>query len=144
MSRPLVAIGIAVLIAGCAAISQQKAIPPRTDDSQFKNLKVLPQNIDHDVLIETMRGYARALGQRCEFCHIRTATTPKEIFDFPSDENPHKDIAREMIRVTQRINRELDQRLKKDAGEVTCMTCHRGKKEPEVEEIEEPEAKPAT
>ena len=135
MSRLLVAIGIAAFIAGCAAINQQKALPPRTDDSQFKNLKVLPQNIDHDVLIETMRGYARSLGVRCDFCHVQVATTPREIFDFPADTNPHKDMAREMIVMTRNINREVDQRLKKDAGEVTCMTCHRGKKEPEVEEL---------
>ena len=144
MYRPFVAIGIAVIIAGCAAINQQKALPPRTDDSQFKNLKVLPHNIEHDQLIEMMRGFSRSLGVRCEFCHVRTATTPRDVFDFPSDENHHKDIAREMILLTQRINRDLDQRLRKEADEVTCMTCHRGKKEPEVEAMEPPAVQPAT
>jgi predicted trehalose synthase len=137
MSRPFLAIGLAMVIAGCTAFNQQKAMPPRTDDSQFKNLKVLPPNIEHDELIETMRGFARSLGVRCGFCHVQTATTPREIFDFPSDEKEEKQIAREMYRMTERINRDVA-RLGGERQRVTCMTCHRGHEEPEVE------AEPAT
>src|ERR1041385_5023972 len=61
MRMRFVAVTAAVLLAACAAMQQQKK-EIRADTGEFKNLKVLPQNITHDELIATMRGFTRALG----------------------------------------------------------------------------------
>ena len=120
------------LILGCTAISQQKAAAPAAADQlEFKNLKVLPPNITHDELIATMRNYARSLGTRCEHCHVQTATTPKEVFDFPSDAKPEKNVARTMIMMTRRTNVDYISKVNEHGNVVTCATCHRGKTVPE-------------
>ena len=61
-----------------------------------------------------MRAYSTALGVQCNHCHIQG--------DFASDENPHKDIARMMITMTQEINAKFEG----DTAHVSCFTCHRG------------------
>ena len=132
MRRSLpVALGL-VLLFGCTAISQQKAIPSQPDQLEFKNLKVLPPNITHDELIATMRTIARSLGTRCDHCHVQTATTPKEIFDFPSDAKKEKNVARTMLVMTRQINTEYISKINEHSqAAVTCGTCHRGKTVPE-------------
>jgi hypothetical protein len=125
-----VAVAIA-LVLGCAAISQQKSIPARADQLQFKNLKVLSPNITHDELIATMRNYAASLGTRCEHCHVQTATEPRPTFDFPSDAKPEKNVARTMIPMTRRINADYISKVDEHGPVVTCGTCHRGRTVPE-------------
>ena len=130
------AVSIVVLGAACAAMQQQKS-QIRADQGEFHNLKVLPQNISHDELIATMRGYARALGTKCDHCHAAAAPTPggKEHLDFASDAKPEKDRARVMMRMVNAINDGYIVKLdKKDdkADRVACVTCHRGHVIPEV------------
>jgi len=126
---------IVLSISGCTAIQQQKAMPPKADNLEFHNLQVLSPNITHDELIATMRGFARALGTRCEHCHVQTATDPRPQFDFPSDAKPEKKIARTMIRMVRSINGDYISKLPKNGEEgpekVTCGTCHRGHTIPE-------------
>src|SRR4051812_38963462 len=93
-----------VVVLGCTAISQQKAAPAAPDQLEFHNLKVLPPNITHDELINTMRNFSRSLGTRCEHCHVQTATTPREEMDFASDAKPEKNVARTMMLMTRNIN----------------------------------------
>ena len=120
------------LILGCTAISQQKSIPTNPDTLEFHNLKVLPPNITHDELIATMRTFSRSLGTRCEHCHVQTATTPKEVFDFASDQKQEKKVARTMLLMTQHINNDYVAKLEDEHGpRVTCGTCHRGHTVPE-------------
>jgi len=92
----------------------------------FKNLKVLPETITKDDLVQTMRGYAGALGVRCNHCHVG----PENLrgMDFASDEKPTKRVAREMMRMVRTVNGDYLSRI--DTGretrvEVTCQTCHR-------------------
>lgn len=120
-----------VLVFGCTAISQQKSIPASADQLQFKNLKVLPPTITHDELIATMRNVALSLGTRCQHCHVQTATEPREIFDFPSDAKPEKNVARTMMLMTRRINADYIAKVNDQGVVVTCGTCHRGKAVPE-------------
>src|ERR1051326_5480283 len=132
----LVAINAAIIlaIAGCTAISQQKAMPAKSDNLEFHNLQVLSPNITHDELIATMRGYARALGTRCEHCHVQTATEPKPVFDFPSDAKPEKKIAREMIRMVRDINGNYISKLphgNEAPPNVPCGPCPPGHTTPE-------------
>ena len=121
-----------LLFTACTAIQQQKAAPPR---SEFRNLQVFPQDIPREQLIDAMRGFTRALGVKCGECHVVTATEPKQEFDFPSDAKPEKNIARTMLRMTMNINNRWITALPQEPDEprqnVSCWTCHRGKKEPE-------------
>ncbi|HUQ65223.1 MAG TPA: c-type cytochrome [Flavitalea sp.] len=95
------------------------------DDPKFKNLKVLDKNISRDDLTIIMKQFKTALGVKCNFCHAASKTDSTKL-DFASDENKHKNIARGMMRMTKRINKKYF----KQAGNVTCFTCHNGQKEP--------------
>lgn len=135
-SRAL-ALVAAIFVAACAAISQQKAQAPRSDANQeFHNLRVLPQNITHDELIATMRGFARSLGVRCNHCHVANPPGSAQEFDFPSDAKPEKSTARTMILMTRDVNAHYMSKIPVEHEEhspnVTCYTCHRGKVHPET------------
>jgi len=108
---------------------------------KFTNLQVLPKDISKDQLVQTMRGFATSTGTRCIFCHVSKDPNDKEgndlsKFDFASDANDHKKIARAMLIMTQNINKEFIQAQIKplmgdEAENVTCFTCHQGKKHPQ-------------
>jgi Photosynthetic reaction centre cytochrome C subunit len=130
---------IAVLvIAGCAAISQQKVQTSRADNLEFHNLRVLPPNITHDELISTMRGFARSLGTRCNHCHVANPPGAAEEFNFASDAKPEKNTARTMLRMTRSINAQYISKVNEHGQTVTCFTCHRGHTVPETLPAEAP------
>lgn len=130
----------AIGLAACAAMRQQQQQPVRSDQGEFKNLRVLPPNITHDELIATMRGFARALGTRCDGCHVPIPGEQNK-FDFASDAKDEKRNARTMILMTRNINANYLPKLEHgdhDAADqeqqhpsVTCWTCHRGHMTPE-------------
>ena len=98
------------------------------DEPGFKNLKVLSKKTTHDQMDTIMKQFAKSLGVKCNFCHVPRTDDAKKL-DFASDENEHKDIARSMLRMTNRINKKF---FKGDHGpSVTCYTCHNGHEEPE-------------
>ncbi len=101
-----------------------------------RNLKVLPQNISHDSLEHVMDGFKAALGVKCSFCHAPSKTQLGRM-DPASDENPKKDIARDMMRMTMEINekyvRQIPHADSVQLQVVTCGTCHRGKSKPELQ-----------
>ncbi|MEC5142389.1 c-type cytochrome [Chitinophaga sp. 212800010-3] len=111
------------------------ALPQQPEKA--KNLKVLPKDISHDELIGVMRSFNAALGVKCNFCHEPGKDDPKKL-DFPSDANPHKGTAREMMRMTKRINRKFFKESQTMA--VTCYTCHHGNEEPKTKPDVAPEA----
>jgi hypothetical protein len=118
--------------------------PATAPKSEFKNLKVLPQDIPREQLLATMRSFTRGLGVRCDHCHVVTATEPKQVLDFPNDAKETKRAARVMIQMVSQINGTFIPRAQAAAGDptpaagaapemrVTCWTCHRGKPEPEA------------
>jgi hypothetical protein len=124
-------IGAAVVVAGCAAIQQQKAVEVKADQGTFKNLKVLRQNITRDELIATMRGYARSLGVKCDHCHVPLPEGSKEHFDFASDAKEEKNVARVMMQMASNANVQFISQINEHGAAVTCYTCHRGKTVPE-------------
>lgn len=136
---------VALVIVGCSAFQQQKAQAVRADQGEFKNLKVLPQNITHDELINTMRTFARSLGTRCDHCHAAAPEGSKEHLDFASDAKPEKEVARAMIRMTRTINGDYVSKVAEHGTTVTCYTCHRGKVTPEstLPPAETPQQPPA-
>ena len=111
---------------------QKQAEAVRADNAQFHNLKVLSPNLTRDELIATMRGFTRALGVKCDHCHVPLPPGSKEHFDFPSDAKPEKDVARTMLQMTRRINVDYVSHVNEHGQSVTCFTCHRGKSVPDV------------
>ena len=95
----------------------------------MRNAKVLPKNTPPDRLRDTMRRFAISLGVRCTFCHTGTEQMPFVQRDFSSDANPRKNVARAMMLMVDRLNRDLPKIAASDAR-VTCYTCHRGASEP--------------
>ena len=130
MRMRAIAVTAALLLAACAAFRAQKQQQVRADASEYKNLQVLPSNISHDELIATMRGFARALGTRCEHCHVENPPGSKERFNFASDAKKEKNTARTMIRMTRAINTESLPRVDTKVQKVACITCHLGHLEP--------------
>ena len=68
-----------------------------------ENLKVLPAEVKGARLGGVMRGFASALGVRCEHCHVGEGPDLAK-FDFPSDEKAAKRKARVMFKMVQQIN----------------------------------------
>ncbi|GAB5537007.1 MAG: hypothetical protein Rubg2KO_32560 [Rubricoccaceae bacterium] len=125
------------LIALAAYMPSPDASPTKTLASEastdWENLQVLPDSLTRDELTDIMKGFTRALGVRCDHCHINEGDSFED-FNFPSDDNRHKDVARDMMRMTWQINTEI---LPAIAGlghhgppKVTCDTCHRGSPHP--------------
>ena len=83
-----------------------------------KNLKILPADVD---IRQTMGAFRNALGVQCNYCHVQG--------DFASDDNPRKNVARNMLRIAADINATFpDGKI-----HVTCYTCHRGDAKPKTE-----------
>jgi len=112
-----------------------------------ENLQVLPKDLPTDTVVQIMRGFAGALGVRCQFCHVERQSAgetpaaapggarggPFQNFDFKSDEKHNKQIARVMIRMMDTINTRLLAAIPNrdnPATDVTCYTCHRGVNKP--------------
>ncbi len=118
--------------------------PPGPPQEHWKpekltNLKVLPKDTTPDQIMETMRHYTRSLGVGCLGCHKGQQGQPISTFDFADDSKENKEIAREMIKLTQDINTKypdaFPERNEGDKGKpkVTCATCHRRNRHPETE-----------
>jgi hypothetical protein len=81
------------------------------------NLKVLKASTGAEVR-QIMQTFTAALGVQCANCHVQG--------NYVSDENPKKEVARKMIRMTQQINAQFpDGKML-----VSCYTCHRGEAQP--------------
>lgn len=133
-----VLMGAAAMLTAPSTAQPPAATPLPPPQPQFvwpariSNARVLPAEIGQERLRATMVGFARALGVRCTFCHVGQDGAPLNTLDFVSDANPHKDIARGMLRMTQRLNETDLPALLGDsqAPRVTCFTCHRGSTTP--------------
>lgn len=118
-----------------ATISLTAFIPnqEKPKEEKFSNLKVLPKNTTPDQLKEVMHDFNASLGVKCGFCHAPSKEDPKKM-DFASDDNKHKNIARDMMKMTAKINKKYFHSANKE-GEIkaiSCKTCHNGQKHPEM------------
>jgi hypothetical protein len=105
-----------------------------TDDGpKYKNLKILSKNITKEELDSVMHHFALSLGQKCNFCHVRNEQD--KTWDFESDAVPDKLIARKMMLMAAKINKQnfaIEEQNKKVVLQaVTCYTCHHGQPIPE-------------
>ena len=93
-----------------------------------KNLQVLEFESVRD-LKKYMKKIQKDLGVKCKFCH--------DIND-KSIDTPHKKIAREMMKMQLDLNKRFftqigDSLLKhENTLQISCWTCHRGSKEPQL------------
>ena len=96
------------------------------------NTQVIPRNTPVTQVIGMMRNFSSDLGVRCQFCHVGQEGQPLSTFNFPSDEKPTKQTARQMMRMVEEIRRRLDTLPSHSMPhvEVTCRTCHRGVERP--------------
>lgn len=95
-----------------------------------RNLKVLPQDISEQALDSFMHSYNKALGVTCDFCHAPDKGAFNGGLKYESDENPMKEEARKMMRLTIQINKDYfyfdSTRRPEYLNVVSCITCHRG------------------
>ncbi len=132
---PLLAFALLVLVAYAPANVESDPLSAGSDTTwtwpdRAENLQVLPADTGPFELSQIMRGFTQALGVRCQHCHVGTEEMSLGEFDFVSDENVHKNIAREMMRMTWAINNDLLASIEglheAEGMRVTCYTCHRG------------------
>jgi hypothetical protein len=136
LSFPLTAFAFTALMAiGVAAQAPAGQPPP---PPPLTNLKIYPKDIARQELVATMQGFVRQLGVQaqggCGYCHAGTGPQ----FDFASDANPKKDVARRMILLSREITGKLPEVTAKPAAQITalrCATCHRGMPVPKVTEV---------
>jgi tetratricopeptide (TPR) repeat protein len=126
------------MVAGLAtcATSASAEVPEK-----FTNLRVLPKTVSRKDLVWTMRGWASALGVRCDYCHSGGNPETLEGVDFASDAKREKRTARAMFRMVRALNAgylaKLEPRPAEEKGgsppvRVECVTCHRGLSRPET------------
>ena len=91
----------------------------------FKNIQIL-KAIPAGRLLKVMElGYAKSLGVNCEHCHVAG--------EWEKDDKPTKQIARDMVGMSNTINSQLLKNIKNLKGPnsiVNCTTCHRGQTKP--------------
>ena len=106
----------------------------RLEQSNYKNLQILPKNISPVMLDSIMNSYNKALGVNCQFCHAPVKNFPDSL-DYASDAVHMKEEARRMLRMTIHINLTyfyFDRSIRPEyLRTVTCNTCHRGEPFPE-------------
>jgi cytochrome c2 len=126
-----------------AAMLCSLALPPQ--EEKAKNLKVLPKNISHEELMKNMHLYNKSLGVKCDFCHAKSKDNPQKM-DFASDEKEEKETTRDMMRMTNRINKKFFKSGKDENGQsimtISCYTCHNGEAEPKKLPAGGPEGAP--
>jgi hypothetical protein len=122
------------LAASVILVFTQAFAPPedKPAEEKPKNLKVLPKKTSMEEVKNIMRTYTKALGVRCGFCH-NLQKDDQTKYDFAAEGNEHKDIARDMMKMTHKINKKY---LSKIEGgkldQITCVTCHMGRVHPIV------------
>src|SRR5690242_7344879 len=124
---------LAVVLALFATLVATRSAYAQFPPTKLQNLKVFPKDIAVRALIDTMAGFTRALGVRCQYCHVGEEGQPLSTFNFKSDEKPEKNKAREMLRMVGAINGDYLTKLasrRTPQINVGCMTCHRGIAQP--------------
>ena len=124
---------LAALFFGLVLVIPERAVAQIPEE--FTNLRVLPNDITRDDLLDVMRRFSLELGVRCQYCHVGGDGVSFEGVEFPSDEDPDKRKARFMLRLVGNLNNTvlpLMPERDEPAVEVSCKTCHRGGPKPRL------------
>ena len=128
MKRSLLVIfGLVLVVAISSAFTKIK-------DPGYKNLQILPKNITEKQMDSVMHHFTESLNVKCNFCHVKQEGNENE-WDWASDKNKHKLVARQMMTMTNKLNDEYFPYSGKAEDlstilTVTCYTCHNGSTEP--------------
>lgn len=90
-------------------------------DSLYENVKVL-KNISAERFLGVMDRWGQALGVSCDHCHVKN--------EWASEVKPEKEVTRQMIELTTRINKDLKSIGGLEDPSVSCFSCHRGEVKP--------------
>ena len=71
---------------------------------KLKNIKAFPATATYEEVDHAMDEFKVDLGVKCNYCHAPEKDNPRRM-DMPSDDNPKKEIARSMIRMTEEMNK---------------------------------------
>ena len=126
----LVILSLALLVAVSSAFTKNK-------NPEYKNLQILPKNITERQMDSVMNHFTTSLNVKCSFCHVREETAGNEVWDWASDSNKHKLVARQMMTMTNKLNDEYFPYSGKAEDmstilTVTCYSCHNGNTQPET------------
>lgn len=129
LNKAIIMGAIATLVVAVSAFTQPGTPPAKEKPT---NLKVLPKNISDEELTTVMRGFNAALGVKCGHCHAAKPNGEKGM-DFTSDANPNKDVARAMMKMTNKINKKyFNEKHEGILQNISCETCHNGKTTPKT------------
>ena len=118
----------ATLMLVALALNASAQPPGKWPPDSLLNVSVFPRNTPVTQLWGQMRNIAFGLGVECTYCHVGEPGTPLPQIDFASDSKRTKQVARQMLRMVQEINRRLDTIPARPSPNVvvTCQTCHHG------------------
>jgi Photosynthetic reaction centre cytochrome C subunit len=106
------------------------AKPPGEEKPVYKNLKVLSKKISDDDMDYVMETFGVNLGVNCLFCHPGKMNGTEYSFDFATDQLLNKRVARDMLRMTMKLNKKYFNikltGMMNTRGRIWCKTCHQG------------------
>ena len=104
---------------------------------EMTNMQVLPFETKKDVMKYMKKTVNKSLGVKCKFCH--------NITDYSDDNNSHKLVAREMMRMVISMNTHLDSAFSiggkagmkhiSDVPKVDCWMCHQSTTDVEFKKL---------
>ena len=104
---------------------------------EMTNMQVLPFETKKDVMKYMKKTVNKSLGVKCKFCH--------NITDYSDDNNSHKLVAREMMRMVISMNTHLDSAFSSggkagmkhisDITKVDCWMCHQSTTDVEFKKL---------
>jgi cytochrome c5 len=130
IKRTLIITSLVVIV---ALASQSFSYVAQKPPGVLKNIKAFPATMTYREVDHQMDIFKVSLGVKCNYCHAQTKESAPKL-DMANDDNPKKDIARDMIRMTRDLNEKYMAKLSHTDPEplqvVTCNTCHRGVAKP--------------
>jgi len=112
---------VILLVTGIAAFAQQ----PQMAEEAFKNIQLLT-GVPVDQFMDIMGFFSASTNLNCIDCHGEAAGGGWEHY---ADQTPMKAKARKMMLMVQNLNKDSFG----GARFVTCYTCHRGDRRPQVD-----------
>ena len=129
---------LSVLIIAVAFLSQSFQTAPQRPPKTLKNIKAFPATMTYEQVDHAMDKFKADLGVKCNYCHAQTKESAPRL-DMASDDNPKKEIARSMIRMTMEMNQKYMSTIPHSdtatIQAITCNTCHRGLSKPAAEPV---------
>lgn len=124
---------VSVIVLAIAFLSQSfQNVQPRPP-KKLKNIKAFPATMTYNEVDHQMDEFKVDLGVKCNYCHAPSKTEAPKL-DMSLDDNPKKEIARSMIRMTIEMNQKYMSTLPHGdttaVQTITCNTCHRGAAKP--------------